>query len=63
LAAYPAGGEKLGEIDTYLADILAARGDNDAARSMRTEALIIFRTVYGEVHPLTRALAAQLGTS
>jgi serine/threonine-protein kinase len=63
LAAYPAGGEKLGEIDIYLADILAARGDNDAARSMRTEALKIFRTVYGEVHPLTRALAAQLGTS
>jgi hypothetical protein len=62
LAIYPAGGEKLGEIDTYLADILVARGDNDAARAVRAEALKICRDVYGDAHPVTRALARQIAS-
>lgn len=60
LAAYPAGGAKLGEIDAYLADILDAGGKRDEARQIRAEALKICRAVYGDAHPVTRALVAQL---
>ncbi|MGH8090931.1 MAG: tetratricopeptide repeat protein, partial [Rudaea sp.] len=62
LAAYPDGGEKLGEIDAYLADILDAHGGKDEARALRAEALSAFRAVYGDAHPVTRALAAHLAT-
>lgn len=61
LAVYPAGGEKLGEIDVYLADILDALKRHDEARNVREQALATFTRVYGNAHPATRALAQQLG--
>lgn len=62
LSAFPDGGEKLAEIDVYLADVLDAQGKTDEARSTRGEALATFRRVYGNTHPVTRRLAAQLET-
>jgi serine/threonine-protein kinase len=62
LAVYPAGGEKLGEIDAYLADILAAQGKAAAAKDLRAEALATFQRVYGDAHPVTRALALQIAS-
>jgi serine/threonine-protein kinase len=62
LAVYPAGGEKLGEIDAYLADILAAQGKAAAAHDLRVEALATFQRVYGDAHPVTRALALQVAS-
>ena len=62
LAVYPAGGEKLGEIDAYLADILAAQGKAAAAHDLRVEALATFQRVYGDAHPVTRALALQIAS-
>lgn len=60
LAIDPAGGKRMGEIDAYLADVLDARGANPEARQVREEALSIFQRLYGEDHPVTRALAARL---
>jgi serine/threonine-protein kinase len=62
LAVYPAGGEKLGEIDAYLADILAAQGKAAAAHDLRVEALATFKRVYGDAHPVTRALVLQIAS-
>ncbi|HTI95894.1 MAG TPA: serine/threonine-protein kinase [Rudaea sp.] len=62
LAVYPSGGEKLGEIDAYLADILAAQGKTGAAHDLRVEALATFQRVYGDAHPVTRALAQQIAS-
>jgi serine/threonine-protein kinase len=61
LGVNPAGGEKLGEIDAYLADILDTHSAGTEARALREESLATFRRVYGAAHPVTRALARQLG--
>lgn len=57
LALHPAGGEKLGWIDAYLADILAAQGLRMQARAQRELAVVGFRQVYGDPPIFSRAQA------
>jgi hypothetical protein len=51
----------LGELDLLLADALDRQSQTADARSVREEALTIYRHVYGNDHPQTRELAAKLG--
>jgi serine/threonine-protein kinase len=60
LASPRASSVRLGEIDDLLADIRERAGEKAEARTLREEALATFRRVYGETHPRTRAIAAQL---
>jgi serine/threonine-protein kinase len=61
-AGRDAGSSRVGEIDMLLADLLDARDQVEEARSLRGEALEVYRRVFGPDHPRTRALAAALGS-
>jgi len=63
LAGPRADSVRLGDIDLLLADVLAHNGMPDEARTMREDALAVFRRVYGKDHPETRNLVARLSAT
>ncbi|MBA8885338.1 serine/threonine-protein kinase [Dokdonella fugitiva] len=60
-ASSESGSVRMAEVDRLLAGIIE-RGAPDEARALREEALATCRRVYGEAHPRTRALVAELAT-
>jgi tRNA A-37 threonylcarbamoyl transferase component Bud32/tetratricopeptide (TPR) repeat protein len=60
LAGKDAGSSRLGEIDELLAGVLDARGDTTGAHAIRSEALAVYRRIYGPAHPRAQSLAARL---
>jgi serine/threonine-protein kinase len=62
LAGRYAGSVALADIDAYLADVLDTRGGSDESRTLRDEALAVYRRVYGAGHPSEQALLAGITT-
>ena len=60
LAGKDGGSSRLGEIDELLADVLDERGDTTGAHAIRSEALAVYRRIYGPAHPRAQSLAARL---
>lgn len=62
-AGIDSGSSRLGEIDLLLADLLDRQDQVEEARTLRSEALAVYRRVFGPDHPRTRAVAARLGSA